>query len=279
MPGLIETIIKTRETAADIFAKSLTNIDGLSELEIKEKLVSEIKKHNEIFTEGWYNPPPSGIAVLLDQKPFDRLKYESLRKPEFWPKKNLRLEKETVGLIFFSPIDRSTKMIADIGFTIYRGNNEKIKNHLKNTYAVILKIAEHTKVGMEFSEICSFALGLYKNKFKITKWVAISSDPNAAINLGHTVPGSFEKNFTFGENFEEIKETIRTKRVPIIETEHFKIPETCAFTIESRLEGLHNPNMPSAYFHFIVCFDKGQKTILQNYSQIFSTVGMGYMNS
>lgn len=279
MQGQIITIIKTREVAADIFIKALTNLDGLSELKIKEKLVAEIKKHDEIFPDGWYNPPPAGIAVLLDKKPFKRLQYESLRNPDFWPKTDLVLEKETVGLIFFSPINRGTGMIGDIGFTLYRGNNEKIKRHLKNTYAAVLQIAEQAKVGMGFDEICSFALALYKNKFSITRWVPISSDPNVAINLGHSVPGSFESNFSFGNSYEEIKETIRTKRVPVIETEHFRIPETCAFTIESRLEDFNNPDMPSAYFHFIVCFDNGRKTILKNYNPIFTAVGMDYMNS
>ena len=112
----------------------------------------------------------------------------------------------------------------------------------------------------------------------MTKWVPISSDPNVAINLGHSLPGSFEKNFIFGNGYEQTKETIRTKRVPVIETEHFKIPGTCAFTIESRLEDLNDPDIPSAYFHFIVCFNNGKKTILGNYKQVFKTVGMDYMN-
>lgn len=274
MPDLIHSIIKTRKTGADVFVKALTNVDGLSELEIKEKIVAEIKKHDEIFPEGWYNPPPAGIAVLLGK---DRLQYDSLRNENFWPQNNIFLEKETVGLIYFSPIDRSTGMIGDIGFTIYRGVDEKIKKHLKNTYKVIRSIAEYTKVGMEFSEICSFALNLYKNKFKTTKWVTISS-PNFTINLGHSIPGSFEENFTFGNTYEEIKDSIRTKRVDVNNEEHFKIPETCAFTIESRLEDLNNPAMPSAYFHFIVCFNKGEKTILENYDKIFSAIGMEYMN-
>src|SRR4051812_18542827 len=94
---LINSIINTRKLGATIFVNALTNLDGLSELAIKEKLVSEIKKHNEIFPDGWYNPPPSGIAVILDQKPFKRLLYDSLRNPIFWPQENLCLEKETVG--------------------------------------------------------------------------------------------------------------------------------------------------------------------------------------
>ena len=275
MSDLINSVIKTRELGADIFTTALTNINGLSEFEIKEKLASEIKKHHEIFPEGWYSPPPSGIAVLLGN---DRLHYDSLRNEIFWPQKNIFFEKESVGLIYFSPIARNTGMIGDLGFTVYRGNDEKTKQHLKNVYTVILQIAEHTKVGMKFSEISSFALNLYKNKFKPTKWVTISS-PNFAINLGHSIPGSFEDNFTFGNDYEEIKETIRTKRVHINDAEHFKIPETCAFTIESRLEDINDPNMPSGYFHFIVCFNKGQKTILENYSQIFSKVDMDYMNT
>lgn len=278
MADLINTIIKTRGLAADIFVKALVNLDGLSELEIKEKIVSEIKNHTEIFPDGWYNPPPSGIAVILDQKPFKRLQYDNLRKPVFWPQKNLHFEKESVGMIYFSPIDCKTGMVGDIGFTIYRGADEKIKEHLKKSYENILEIAKHTKVGMEFCQICSFASNLFKNKFKITKWTTISS-PNLSMNLGHSIPGSFENNLAFGNSFEKIKETIRTNRVHINEAEHFKIPETCAFTIESRLEDLNNPDIPSAYFHFIVCFKNGQKTILENYSQIFRVVCTDYMNS
>ena len=74
-----------------------------------------------------------------------------------------------------------------------------------------------------------------------------------------------------------MKETIRVKRIPFINTENFEIPETCAFTVESRLEDLHNRDVPSVHFHFMVCFDKGKKTILENFKKIFETVGMDYM--
>ena len=79
--------------------------------------------------------------------------------------------------------------------------------------------------------------------------------------------------------FEEIKKTITQERVYIKEIVNFKIPETCAFTVESRLEDLNYPDLPSVYFHFIVCFDKGKKIILENFDQIFKAVGMDYMNS
>lgn len=279
MPDLIETIIKTRETAADIFAKSLINLDGFSELEIKEKLVSEIKKHNEIFPDGWYDPPPSGIVVLFAQKPFTRLLYETNRKQDYWPQETFTFNAETVGNIYISPVSKQTNMFGDIGFTFYQGTDEKIKEHLKHCYFAILEIAEYTQVGMKFSEICDFALNIYKNKLKPTQWLTVNSDPNHHLNLGHTVPGSFEPNFDFGNNFEAIKETIRTKRVYINDNENFAIPETCAFTVESRIEDYKDADLPSVFFHFIVCFDKGEKIILNNFDEIFKTVGMDYMNS
>jgi hypothetical protein len=279
MSDLIDAVIKTRDTTARIFANSLTGLEGNSEIEIAEKVLAEVRTHTEIFPEGWYSPPPQGVAVLLDTAPFNRLRYDSLRKPAYWPNETSVFGKESVGMIYFSPVDRKTGMLGDIGFTLYRGENQKIKQHIKNSYHAILEIAKYASVGTKLSEICSFAAHLFEGKFKITRWVTMSSDLNQSMNLGHSVPGSFEDGLIMGVTFDEIKEAIRTKRVHVIDTENFKIPETCAFTIESRLEDLNNPDMPSVYFHFMVCFNKGEKIILENFDEIFSAVGMDYMNS
>jgi hypothetical protein len=276
MSDLIDTIKETREITADIFAKSLVDVKGNSEVEIREKILLEIKNHSEIFSEGWYNPPSSGIAVLLDKRPFERLEYTSLRDSDFWPQKDLRFEEESIGMIFFSPVNRKTNMIGDIGFTLYTGNNKEIKKHIKKSYETIFQIAKNAQVSMTFSELCSFADNLLKDHFKIVKWVTRNSDPKG-MNFGHTIPGSYEK-INFGKSFEEVKNTITKGRIYIKETENFKIPETCAFTVESRLKDINKPHLPSVYFHFIVCFNKGKKTILENFSEIFKTVGMGYMN-
>lgn len=276
MSDLIDSVIKTREATAEIFTKCLVNLEGKSEIEIAEKIISEVKNNKKIFPTGWYDPPHGGVAVLLDQKPFERLKYDSLRKSIFWPQKKISFHKETAGMIFFSPVDRKTNMIGDIGFTIYRGNDEKIKEHIKKSYTTILEIAKHVEIGMTFSDLCSFASNLIKGRFTISRWITKHSDPRG-MNLGHTIPGSYE-NTNFGESFEETKDTITKKRIYIKEGVNFKIPETCAFTVESRLEDLNDPTMPSVYFHLIVCFDNGKKTILENFSQIFKTVGMDYMN-
>lgn len=279
MSNLIDSVIEIRKISEQIALKSLINIEGISEAELKDRIILEFAKHNEIFPEGYYSPPPKGIAVLFAEKPYDRFRYDNLRNSEYWSNDNFKFNKNTVGMIYFSPVNRKTNMIGDIGFTFYTGDDEEIKQHIKNCYNAILDIAKYIKIGMKFSDICIFANNFLKNKLKMTKWVALNSDPNQTINLGHTIPGSFETNLVFGNTFEEVRETIKKGRIPFIDTEKFVIPNTCAFTVESRLEDLNNPNLPSVHFHFIVCFDNGKKTILENFEEIFKTVGMDYMNT
>jgi hypothetical protein len=278
MSDLIDTIIKTREIAEDIAIKSLDSVLGISETSLRDKIISKTANHQEIFPKGWYDPPASGVGILFDQAPFARLQFNSLRDPVSWPVATSNFQKESVGIVYFSIVDRETDMIGDIGLTIYNGNNPEIRNHIKKSYETILLVAKHAKVGMKFSELSNFAFDLLKNNYQMIGWMTTTNDPTLGANWGHTVPGSFEKDFIFGNSFEEIKNTITKKRIYINSVENFIIPETCAFTLEARLANSKNPNLPNVFFHFIVCFDNGKKTILENFDEIFKVVGMNYMH-
>ena len=192
MSDLIDVIIKTRKTAADIFVKSLIDINGKSEVEIKKKILSEIKNHHELFPGGWYDPPPDGICVLLGQKPFKRLQFETLRKPVAWPNEAFKFEKETVGIFYISPVDRKTGMVGDKGLTIYNGDDKEVREHLQRCYDITFQIAEKAKVGMKFSELYKVAYNLFKDNLKMVGWMTTTNDPNLGVNLGHTLPGSLE---------------------------------------------------------------------------------------
>lgn len=277
MNDLIKTIAKTRETASEIAIKSLENIENISEVELRDKIIIETAKHSELFPKGWYDPPFSGVEALFGQKPFERLKFDTLRRPINWPNENYKFKEETVAIIYLSPVDIKTKMIGDFGFTIYNGENEEIKKHIKKSYQAILKMAQHAEVGMKFCDLYKFAESSFEHDYKIVGEMVTSSDPNLGINLGHTIPGSLEENFIFGETFEEVRDTIRTKRIYINEVENFIIPETCAFTVEARLEDVRKPELPKIYFHFIVCFNKSKKTILENFENVFKIANMEYM--
>ncbi|MCE9549141.1 hypothetical protein K8Q98_01960 [Candidatus Nomurabacteria bacterium] len=280
MSELIDAVIKTRKISAEIAVKSLIGINSISEFKLHKLIIAKMSNCPDIFPEGWYAPPEGGVSVLFDKTPFKRLLYGSLRDPEYAPDTEHKFTIESVGNIYLSPVNKKTKTLADIGFTVYRGENEKIKQHLKKSYDIVRKIAEHAQIGMKFSELCKFASELFiNNNLKPTKRIIISSDQKQNLNLGHSIPGSSENNLITENSFQEIKEHIRTKRVSVVDTEDFIIPSTYAFTVESRLEDLNNPQMPSASWHFVVCFNEGEKTILDNFGEIFKTVGMNYMNT
>jgi hypothetical protein len=277
MAGLAETIAETRKTAAHILRRSLVGIEGRSEAEVRDRILLETKNYPELFETGWYDPPKGGAGILFAAYPFERLKYDSLRKPEFEPSEEVRFEEETVGMIYFSPVDRHTGLLGDIGFPLYKGNNGRIRGHIKNIYAAIRKVAEYAQVNMTFSDLCLFAEENFRGRFKPTRWLIVSQNLNQPTNLGHTVPGSLGENIQFGNGIEEAREAIRKNRVFIISGENFAIPRNCAFTLESRLESVDGSGLPSVYFHFIVIFKDGQKTILEDFNDIFKVVGMEYM--
>jgi hypothetical protein len=104
------------------------------------------------------NSHPAGVAALFSRShTFDRLQYDSLRKEEYWPSADWKLEGASAGFIYASPIHRSSGAIGDFGMTIYRGQNTAIQSHLSSCLAVLEQAADFAEVGMEFRELYDLA--------------------------------------------------------------------------------------------------------------------------
>jgi hypothetical protein len=56
-----------------------------------------------------------------------------------------------------------------------------------------------------------------------------------------------ENNLNFGNSFEEVRETIKNNRIYINQVENFEIKDTCAFTVETRLADINNPELPNVF--------------------------------
>ena len=213
-------------------------------------------------------------VVLFDVAPYARLQFESLRSEKSWPIESI-FTRESVGLVYMSPVDKRTSMIGDIGLAVYKGEENQIIDHIKTCRDMVIAAAELAEIGMEFRELFHSAISLFKKRGgKVIGWMTTNHDP-LKLNLGHTAPGSYQV-LQFGDAFEQVRETIRTKRLYINELETFKIPETCAFTVEARLTD-ESLRLPNAFFHVIVTFSQGKKGILTDFDGIFKAVGMDYM--
>ena len=272
-----------REFAATVTAEILKK-NNKSEIEIRDKLQQRIADNSQFLETGWYSPPPSGIAVLFAQKDdVKRLNFDSLRNEKNWPNSQNYLDSETIGMVYLSPVDKSSGIICDFGFTFYRGENKEIQNHLKICLDAIEEAADYAEVGMKINDLQKNTQNIF-DKNELSSGIVAQHD-KTGLNFGHTIPWTFEE-YTKKEleavkhgDMNILKDFISHRRLYVNGVEPFKIPETIAFTLESRLVSTKKANMPDVFFHVIVSFKEGKKQIVSCYNPVFEKLGMNYIRS
>src|SRR3989338_9581860 len=90
---------QTRKAAADslknAFEKVLNNNQPISEVDLRDMWLLELRKHQEIFPDGWYTPPPHGIGVLFGTpENTKRINFPTLRTKDYWPRDDVFLDKK-----------------------------------------------------------------------------------------------------------------------------------------------------------------------------------------
>lgn len=281
----IDTCSKLRSWMSEAILAALQSSRAISEKALCQKLQDTLSSNHELHPQGWYDPPPSGLAALLASPPgYDRLKFDTLRKEKFWPQEAFTLDKDCVGIIYASPIDLRSGVIGDFGITIYLGKEKRILNHLSNCLNVLEIAIDQIEVGMEFRHVHDLTQKLI-SEHNLTNSRTITWTDKVGTNLGHTIPWSYEepntseKKIISSKNLKELRELISHKRINVNQQESFKIPKTIAFTLEARLESLEDPLLPNTFYHLIVSFKDGQKNVLANFNNIFQAIGMSHIRS
>lgn len=287
----IEVCKRTRKLAIRSFQKVLHHIlssdISFSEVEIREMWLSELRKYTTLSYDGWYVPPPHGVAVLIgsdDDSERSRLDYKTLRPKEIWPQENIRLEKKKgILFVYASPFDNETGIIGDMGVTLYLGKKQEIRDHLLLCFFVVKKIFDFIEVGKTFSEVAIYTKNLLLS-YSLNNEIECRTTPSFANNIGHTIPFVFEE-MTIAEreilkksNPIEIREMISRKRIFIDSSSDIVIKSGMAFTIEPRPKMIHNSKMPMVLFHAIcLLYENGKKELLTNFDDLFQVAGMEYM--
>ncbi len=283
----LETCRRVRLVAAESLYNALSQIlkqKKVSETQLRDRWLLEMRKNSQIFPEGWYIPPPNGIAVLFaSNKDITRVSPKSLRPKEFWPRNDIYLDKTNgIVLLYASPVDKISCIIGDFGLILYLGKNKKIQKHLKICYKAVYEIFNYAKIGMKFSELNIFTHTLLKSKGLVSN-LSSPTDP-ISTNIGHTIPFSYKEltsdeiKIFRGDKWEEISNMISKKRIFVNSEEKFKIRKGMAFTIEPRPFIPNNSQIPTAFFHTIAIFkENGQKELLTDFNELFKLVEMDYM--
>lgn len=275
----IVACLKLRKDLSEAFALLLSNTTGLNEISFCEKLHNQFFQNESIYSHGWYEPPPLGMAALFGEEKdnFKRLQFDTLRKEEFWPKKEFVVTANTAALLYASPVDKQSGIIGDFGLTVYTGENIEVQQHLQACLSVVEKTAEYAQVSMELREVHNYSQKLLKSQ-GLTNNRTVTYTDKVGTNIGHTIPWSYEdpssqeSDLIQSGNFEQVKNLISKKRVNLNKEEKFKIPTNIAFTTEIRIESLSNPSLPNTFFHIIVAFVNGHKTINGNFKPTFEAL-------
>jgi hypothetical protein len=178
--------------AAQTLAKALNGgSSGLSERELCDRWLTGMRAEPTLLPEGWYTPPPDGLSALIGDPPeFGRMSYVSLRHPDIWPRADISISGESLLYVYASPVDRDTKMIGDLGVTLYRGTDQRIRRHLSACLEITGQLAEFTAVDMELRDIYHRAAELMRDT-GLSNETYSTTDVSGGLDVGHTIPWSY----------------------------------------------------------------------------------------
>lgn len=223
-------------------------------------LSEALRQNPEVTQEGWYSPPPNGIAVLAARPPYSRLNYRSLRDPENWPSNNI-LTEDSVITCYISPVHRNSLVIGDFGGTFYFGNDARLHRHIGRCELMVQELISIFHQGMTFDQIYRNAQEVFHNH-KMTNQPAESKTDPAGTNLGHTVPFAFPGEGLRPELSGENSKIISNSRQFLSEGSSIRLPNQGCFIFEAQLRDNNNPTLPTILVHRIVKMDYGTPAIL-----------------
>ena len=250
----------------------------ISEVSIRDRWHEQLHTDRSLHGEGWYVPPPHGMAVLIgsDTAP-QRLSYVSLRAPGVWPRDDVFLNRDH-GLLYAyaSPVDRATGMIGDLALTLYFGTDEALHRHLAWALVLDQRLFAHAIIGMRLGDLATTA-------FDWITEAGLCNDigtVNGSIgnNIGHTIPAA-DRGWSAGDmacisgpSWPIACAAIGDRRRYLRPGEDSIITPGMGITIEPRPFG---SGLPMVSYHTIGLFhEDGRKQWLTDYDELFALAGM-----
>lgn len=268
-------IRETRSAAASALVQTLSGLPPCSsEAAIGANWQQVLSKNSRLFSEGWYQPPPKGVSVLIGNPPtYERLAFRSLRDRDAWPSEDIVLSRESILYPYFSVVNRSTLMIGDFVGSFYAGRDIAVREWMRAAMHCTRGIISKIHLGMPLRDVFYVAqeaiatLGAQNNTY--------SMSGGRASNIGHTVPFFGERaildRIDDRGSGSSLAETISPARHFISAESERRIESPTAFTIEPQLLA---DGLPMVGFHFIVAFVNGHKFVVSEYDHMFQYYGM-----
>jgi hypothetical protein len=248
--------------------------EPVTEYTFTQKWLSRIKAYPLLTANGWYDPPPEGIAVLSGRddasQPF---RFSSLRQPECWPSHDRIIDwRHGVIYAYCSPLDTARGLLADFGITLYFGSDPEIiafyRAALRTTREIIEAIQPELDARTLFEQAAEIisAARMSNNVTSITH-----SDPN---DIGHSFPCLGTGQLDGRHLDASAISVIRNSRKYVCRADTWYLAEVAQFTVEPNLISLDNPALPQFSPHYVVAIDQGAVATSTDCDELFAAFGL-----
>lgn len=247
----------------NITIKELYDKENISEIDFKNKWQNNLEKEKDIIVDGWYNPPPKGMAVLFGS----RVSFDTLRNKKNWASHTIINWNEDLLYAYCSPVDQLSGMIGDMSVTLYFGQNKKIINHIRNCHEAVQEVFSQLDKLENSQElfVCSEKI-FAKHKLKNC---IISKTDNVTLDLGHTFPKLEERQIKDSLTEEE-KQKISKARKFINGNSNWRFTEEMEFTIEPQLVSTEDLKLPQISQHYLIKKIKEKFIISKDIDEVLS---------
>jgi len=225
------------------------NLNTVSEIDFQKKWLHRMRETKDIIADGWYCPPPMGMAVLTGDIDYpSRTSFDSLRSEINWPSDDLINWEKNLLYVYCSPVDIKTGLPGDIAVTLYFGDNILVKEHFRNTYKATQEVIKTLDIIRNSRELFMLSQEIFA-QYGLKNCV-ISKTDQTPLDLGHTLPRL--KKFIGQDLLEEQKVEISKSRRFINGESSWNFQDGMQFTIEPQLISLSDNDMPQVSYHYIV---------------------------
>ena len=262
-----------RSIAFSSFSYTLHTLLGrpnITEKSFATAWFEEMNLSTKIVADGWYNPPPRGIAVLSGDsiKPC-RISYDSLRNDEFWPGNNVINWSRDLFYCYCSPVSIDDGVPGDFSVTLYFGDEPRIKQHIKRTLNVTHEILSSVK-SLNSNDIHQTAIEIIQANRMIG--CGLSSTDPAKTNFGHTLPniGQIKTDKLSKSDIELISQS----RKFINGLSSWTIHKNWQATFEPQLKSADDSSLPQISYHYILKNIDNKLYICDDVNSLISEFGL-----
>lgn len=223
--------------------------NNISEKVFQKRWIKKIQKTEAIIADGWYSPPPLGMAVLTDDINYpNRISFDSLRHEINWPSDKIINWETNLLYVYCSPVDIESGIPGDIAVTLYFGNNPLVKEHFRKTYRATHEVIKELPLMKNSQELFIRSQEIFE-KYRLRNCV-ISKTDQTPLDLGHTLPQI--NNIVKPCLSNEQKVEISKARKFINGDSTWEFYEGMQFTIEPQLVSIDDGCMPQVSYHYVL---------------------------